>query len=196
MTRLDRRALGALAGAVVLLAGGGAALAASSAARDQGARCDQRLARIAERRGVTVEQLKADIEARLLARIEAAQESGRISLERAAALREHVSEDMLCAAGGHVRARIAVRGMLKTAAGFLGLDRQELRAQLTGHSLADLATTQHKSVADLRAAMVAPAKAHVANAVAGGKLPQARADMILERLEKLAERLATRMFPS
>jgi len=196
VTRLDRRALGALAGAVALLAGGGAALAASSAAGDQGARCAQRLARIAERRGVSVDQLKADIEARLLARIDAADEAGRLSPERAAALRERVSEGTLCAARGHVRARIAVRGMLKAAAGFLGLDRQGLHAQLPGHSLADLAAKQGKSEADLEAAIVAPAKARLANAVAGEKLPQARADMMLERLRKLAERIATRVVPS
>jgi hypothetical protein len=194
VTRLDRRAVGALVGAVALLAGGGAALGAS-AGRDHSARCDQRLARIADRRGVSVEQLEATVQARLLARIDAAEKSGRISGERAAKLRERVSVGSLCAAG-HVRARIAVRGMLRAAAGFLGLDRQELRAELPGDSLASLAAKRGKSEADLEAAMLAPAKTRLAKAVASGRLAQARADAILERLGRVAERLATKEFPA
>jgi hypothetical protein len=194
VTRLDRRVVGGLVGAVALLAGGGAALGAS-AGGDHSARCDQRLTRIAERRGVSVEQLEADVQARLLARIDAAQKSGHISGERAAKLRERVSEGSLCATR-HVRARIAVRGMLRAAAGFLGLDRQELRAELPGDSLASLAAKQGKSEADLEAAMLAPAKARLAKAVASGRLAQARADAILERLQHVAERLATKEFPA
>jgi hypothetical protein len=194
VTRLDRRAVGALVGAVALLAGGGAALGAS-AGGDRSARCDQRLARIADRRGVSVEQLEATVQARLLAHIDAAEKSGRISGERAAKLRERVSVGSLCAAG-HVRARIAVRGMLRAAAGLLGLDRQELRAELPGDSLANLAAKQGKSEADLEAAMLAPAKTRLAQAVASGRLAQARADTILERLGRFAERLATKEFPA
>jgi hypothetical protein len=194
VTRLDRRAVGALVGAVALLAGGGAALGAS-AGGDHSARCDQRLARIAERRGVSVEQLEASIQARLLARIDAAEKSGRISGERAAKLRERVSDGSLCATR-HVRARITIRGMLRAAAGFLGLDRQELRAELPGDSLASLAAKQGKSKADLEAAMLAPAKARLAKAVASGKLAHARADALLERLAHVAERLATKEFPA
>jgi hypothetical protein len=154
-----------------------------------------RLARIADRRGVSVEQLEATVQARLLAHIDAAEKSGRISGERAAKLRERVSVGSLCAAG-HVRARIAVRGMLRAAAGLLGLDRQELRAELPGDSLASLAAKQGKSEADLEAAMLAPAKTRLAQAVASGRLAQARADTILERLGRFAERLATKEFPA
>ena len=77
---------------------------------------------------------------------------------------------------------------------FLGLDRKQLRDQLPGHSLAALAEKQGKSESDLEAAMLAPAKARLAKAVAGGKVTQARADAVLDRLEKLASRIATREF--
>jgi hypothetical protein len=192
MTRLDRRAVAAVTGAVALLAGGGAALASSSG-DNSSTRCDQRLTRIAERRGVSVEQLKADLEARVLARIDAAETSGRISPERADALRQRIADAGLCGAR-FVRPRIAIRGMLRAAAGFLGLDRQELREQLPGTSLAALAAKQGKSEAALDAAMLAPANERLAKAVAAGTIPQARADMILDRLERLAERLATKAF--
>ena len=177
----------------MLLMGGGAALAAAGDG-DRSARCDEQLAKIAEKRGISVEQLRADIKARALARIDAAEKAGRISSERAAMLRERVEEANLCAAGKRVQARFAVRGMLRAAADFLGLDREQLKAQLPGNSLAGLAEKQGKSVADLKAAMVAPAKARLTKAVADGKITQARADMAAERLDKLAERLATKVF--
>jgi hypothetical protein len=193
--RLNRQAAAALAGSAVLLVGGGAALAASGDG-SRGTRCDERLAKIAERRGVTVEQLQTDLKARLLARIDAAEKAGRISSERAAALRTRVSEGSLCGGRQHVRARIAVHGMVRAAAGFLGLDRAELRAQLPGNSLAVLAEKQRQSASALEAAMVAPAKARLAKAVANGRITQTRADLALERLEKAAERLAVKVFPS
>ena len=192
MTRSDRRTVAAVAGAVALVAGGGAALASSSG-DNSSTRCDQRLTRIAERRGVSVDQLKADLEARVLARIDAAETSGRISPERADALRQRIADGGPCGPR-LVRPRIAVRGMLGAAAGFLGLDRQEFREQLPGTSLAALAAKQGKSEAALEAAMLAPARERLAKALAAGTIPQARADMILDRLERLAERLATRVF--
>ncbi len=191
--RPNRIAVGALAVSAMLVVGGGAALAASGD-RDRGARCEARLAKIAERRGVSVEQLKANIEARLLARVDAAEKAGRISPERATKLRERISAGQLCGARHHAKARVAAHGMLKAAADFLGLDREELREQLPGTSLAGLAEKQGKSVAALEAAMVAPAKARLANAVAKGTITQARADMALDRLERLADRLASKEF--
>ena len=191
--RLNRHAVGVFAASATLLVGGGAALAAS-ADGDRGSMCEQRLAKIAENRGVSVEQLQADIKSRLLARIDAAEKAGRISSERAAQLRERVSEGSLCGARNHVRARIAARSLLKAAADFLDLNREQLRAQLPGTSLAGLAEKQGKSASALEAAMVAPAKARLAKAVEDKKLSQDRADEILAKLEKGAERLATHVF--
>jgi hypothetical protein len=107
-----------------------------------------------------------------------------------------VSEGSLCGAAGKARAAFAAHGLLRAAAGFLGLDRAELRAQLPGTSLAALAEKQGKTVSALEAAMVAPAKAHLATAVANGRLTQARADALLDRLEQAAHRLATHVFPA
>jgi hypothetical protein len=191
--RPNRTAMGVLAASALLVVGGGAALAASGD-RDRGARCEERLAKIAERRGVSVEQLTATVEARILARIDAAEKAGRISSERAAKLRERVSGGSLCGARHHAKARIGLRGMLKAAADFLGLDREELREQLPGTSLAGLAEKQGKSTAALKAAMVAPAKERLANAVAKGTITQARVDAALERLAMLADRLASKVF--
>ena len=193
--RPNRLAVGAVTASATLVVAGGVALASSSDG-NRTTRCEARVARIAERRGVTVDQLEANMKARLLARIDAAENAGRISPERAANLRERVSEGSLCAAAAKARVVCAARGMLRAAAGFLGLDRAELRAQLPGTSLAALAQKQGKSVAALEAAMVAPAKARLATAVASGRLTQVRADAVLDRLEQAAHRVATHVFPA
>jgi hypothetical protein len=86
--------------------------------------------------------------------------------------------------------------MLHAAAAFLGLDREQLRSQLPGTSLAALAAKQGKTTAQLETAMLAPAKARLAKAVADAKLTQAQADTVLARFGKLADRLATTAFPS
>lgn len=192
--KIDRYAVGALVGAGALLVGGGTALAANGKGKAQ-ERCDALLAKIAEKRGVSVEQLEANLKARLLARIEAAEQAGRISPERAAALKQRVSEGNLCRAG-KVHQHRAARGMLGAAAAFLGLDRAELRAQLPGNSLAGLAQKQGKSVDALVAAMVAPAKERLGKAVASGKITQAQADAALVRLQELAGKLAVKVFPA
>ncbi len=192
--RINRYAVSALVGAGALLIGGGVA-AAGPGDGDRGARCEERFAKIAEERGVSVEQLQADIKASLLARVDAAEKAGRISSERAAQLRERISEGSLCQGAHHGTARLATRSMLRAAADFLALDRAELREQLPGNSLAGLAQKQGKSVDALKAAMLAPAKERLASAVEAGRITQAQANTALEKLGLLADRLASKTFP-
>jgi hypothetical protein len=191
--KINRHAAGVVAVTGALLIGGGVAAAAPGDG-DRGARCEERMAKIAEKRGVSVEQLTTDLKAKLLARIDTAVASGRLSPERAAELRERVSEGNVCEGSRHAKARIAARGMMRAAAEFLDLDRDELRAQLPGNSLAGLAIKQGKRVEALEAAMVAPAKERLAKAVASGRISQARADEIGKKLEMLAEKLAAKTF--
>jgi hypothetical protein len=191
--RLDRYAVGALAASAAMLVSGGVAIAASGDG-PRAARCEALLAKIAERRGVTPEELQATVRARVLAHIDAAEKAGRLSAERALQLRERVGAAKPCAPR-LLKVSLAGRGMLGAAAEFLGLDRQELRAQLPGTSLAALAKSRGKNVADLVDAMVAPAKARFARAVASGRITQARSDAALARLEKAADLLAKHVFP-
>jgi len=191
--KINRYVVATLVGTGALLIGGGVAVAGPGDG-DRSGRCDDRLAKIAEERGVSVEQLQTDIKTRLLARIDAAEQAGRISSERAAKLRDRVSEGSLCGAAHHQKARIAARSMMGAAAKFLGLDREELRKQLSGTSLAGLAEKQGKKVDALEAAMVAPAKERLAKAVASGRISQAQAEEIGKKLEMLAEKLAAKTF--
>jgi hypothetical protein len=192
--RLNRNALAALAGGAALLVGGGTALAAQGDG-DRANRCEALLAKIAEKRGVSVEQLRADIRVKLTARVDAALAAGRISPERAAKLKERIAAGLLCKRPA-VKAKLARPGMFGAAARYLGLNRAELRAHLPGTSLAALALKQGKSVDGLEDAMLARAKARLAKAVELGRIPQPRADAALERLGKLVDRLVAKVFPA
>ena len=187
--RLNRNALAALAGGAALLVGGGTGVAAQG--DGNAAKCEARLAKIAEKRGVTV----AELQARMSARVDAALENGRISAARAARLKARIAQGAACRPLA-LRALIAKGTMLRAAGRFLGLSPRELRAELPGTSLAALSAAQGKSVEALEAAMVAPAKARLARAVATGRIDQSRADRVLERLEQAAARLAVKTFPA
>jgi hypothetical protein len=193
--KMKRHGLGALVGAAAVFVGGGAALAGNGDAR--GSTCADRLAKIAQNRGIDATQLRAQVQARLLARIAAAEKAGKLSPERAARLRQRVNAGNVCRAlANHRRVHVAGHRMVRAAAAFLGLDRKELRAQLPGTSLAALAAKQGKSTQALEDAMLAPAKARLAKAVANGRLSQAQATKVLERLQKRADTLANRVFPA
>ena len=191
----NRYVLGALAASATLVIGGGVALA-SSGDGSRTTHCEARVAKIAERRGVTVDQLEANVQARLLARIDAAEKAGRISPERASNLRERVSEGALCLATARARVAVAARGMLRAAARLPPPRPRGAQGSAPGHVTRGARREQGKSASALEAAMVTPAKARLAKAVANDKITQVRADALLDRLEQAAERLATHVFPA
>ncbi len=190
----NRYVAAAATGAAALLFGGGAAFAGQNA-EDKGARCEARLAKIAEKQGLTVAEVEAKVRARLTAKVDAALQSGRVSSERAAMLKERIAEGSLCK-GHALRARLGRHRLLAAAAEFLGLDRAELRDALPGTSLSALAEKQGKSVAGLKVALLAPVEARLAKAVEMKRISQERADRLLERLENRVDRLAARTFPA
>jgi hypothetical protein len=192
--KLNRHGIAALAGVAALAIGGGTALASKDGG-DKASRCQERVARIAERQGITVEEFEAQVKARLLARVDAAVAAGRITSDRAAKLRERIESGTLCSGVLRAKVRHGVHYLLAAAADYLGLTKDELRAQLPGSSLAALAQKQGKTVTGLEAAMLSPVKDRLAKAVAAGTITEAQADQRLTRLEKLVDRLATKTFP-
>lgn len=192
----NRMTLTALsAGAALLVAGGGTALAAKGDG-DRSATCQERLARIAERRGLSASELEAQVRARIEARIDAALAAGRITAEQAAKAKLRVSEAQACKVSPRLKAEVAKHGMFRAAASYLELTPAELRKALPGTSLAALAESTGKSADGLTAAMLAPAKAKLAKAVANGRITQARADRMAERLGTRVDRLVVFTFPA
>ena len=159
---------------------------------------------VAARLGVSPSKLRDAFRAALSARIDAAVAAGRLTPEQGARLKERIAAANGLGLGirtafaerqhalvGHLVARGKA---LRAAAEFLGMTRQALRAELAkGQSLAQVARARGKSVDGLEAAMLAPAKAALAKAVANGRLTQQRADRIFERLSDRIERVVQRV---
>ena len=183
----------ALVSAAVLMVSGGIAAAGNGASASQ--RCDALLAKIAEKRGMSVEQLQAALKARALARIDAAATAGRITADQAAKARATVEQGRLCKGLRHGPATHRARGMLAAAAGYLGLSGDQLRAELRGGtSLGEVAVAKGKTVGGLKAAMLAPASAKLDQAVANGRISAQQRTTALARLGKLADRLIAKKF--
>ena len=193
--RTNRYIAAAATGAVALLLGGGAAFAGQSA-EDKGARCEARVAKIAEKQGLTVAEVAARVKERLTARVDAALQAGRITPERAAMLKERIAAGSLCGRGHALRAKLGRHRLLAAAAEFLGLDRAELKAALPGTLLSALAAKQGKSVDRLKAAMLAPVEAKLAKAVEAKRISQERAERLLDRLENRVDRIVAKTFPA
>lgn len=88
-------------------------------------------------------------------------------------------------------------GPLQLAATFLGLSVSDLQTALeSGKTLADEATAQGKTAADLITALEAPAKTNLDQAVTAGKITQAQETAILTRLTTRLTNLVNGTKPS
>ena len=90
-----------------------------------------------------------------------------------------------------------VGGLLQTAATFLGMSVSDLQADLkAGKSLADEAKAKGKSVDDLVAALLAPAKKNLDQAVTDQKITQAQETAILNKMTQGLTNLVNNVKPS
>ncbi len=154
------------------------------------------LAAVITAHGKNVADVQASMVAAYKAKLDARVAAQKLTQARADALlsrfEQHLAKFLNHQFGSKAGAlrhagRIALAAVMrKAAAQYLGLSRAELRQQLAGHSLAQLAeaqSAQGKSVQGLEDAMVAAVKAKLDAAVAKGRLSQARADKILARVQ-------------
>ena len=92
--------------------------------------------------------------------------------------------------GAKKKGKAAIRGAVKAAATYLGLTTEQIRTQLqSGKSLAEIAAAQGKSVDDLKAAIVADAKATIDKLVSSGKIPAERGQRYLDAIQKNVDKL-------
>ncbi len=186
-----------LATAGALLVGGGTALAGDG---DKGARCDAFLAKVAEKRGVSVEQLTADYKDKVVAKIDAAVKAGKLTEAQAAEKRAKVAAATGCKGFGKSvkkargKAKHASVGAFAAATAYLEMSREQLKVDLAkGTTLAQIAdATSGKSAAGLKSAMLAKLKANLAKAMdrvsASDKLSAERKAAILKRLDRVEDR--------
>ena len=196
----NRLTITSVVAAGALLASGGAALADDG--KDTTARCDARLAKLAEKKGVSVEQLTTDLQAKATAKIDAAEKAGKITAEQAAAKRAAVAQGTGCTVVGKkqskglgAKAKGLRLGMLAGAADYLGLSRAELKAELKqGTTLAGLAAAKGKTVDGLKSAMLAKATDRLAKAAAQGRITAEQSAKRLARLTALVDKIVTQSF--
>jgi len=157
---------------------------------------------IAARLGVSGEQLRAAVKATLTARIDAAVAAGKLTPERAATLKERIATAKGLGLGmkrGSAKKqkalvqRIAKAKGARLAAEYLGLTREELRAELkAGKSLAQIAVAEGKTAAGLVDALLVKARERATKAVAAKRVTQQQAEALLERLEERIEKRVQR----
>jgi hypothetical protein len=179
--------IAAVAGVIVLGAGvlGGAAQAQEPADEDSSWHELYQEA-LAEKLGVTVEELQsAQDEARDQV-IEDALADGRITEEQAERLRNAEFGDLR---RGFARGvRHAIGNAFETAAEILGLTKEEVRSGLAeGKSLNDLAAEQ--GISNLEAQLVAELTADIQAKVSDGSITQEQADRLLENLAERIDNL-------
>ncbi len=136
------------------------------------------LSKVADKLGVSEDELKVAIEEARDETIDEAVAEGRLTEEQAERLRE----------GGvpfHRRLHRAGSHMLAAAADVLEMEKDDLVAELKeGNSLADMAAAQGIGVDGFKAQLLAEVQADIDAKVADGTITQEQADRLSEGLEE------------
>lgn len=182
--------------AAVSLVGTGAALA------DDAPKQPTLIDAVAAKLGLTPAQMQAAFKAALVERVDAKVAEGRLTPEQAARLKERIANAQGLGLGLGARkafhqhakafkARLAAKTkQLGPVAELLKTTPAELRAELrAGKSLAEIAAAKGVSKTELVTAITAPVKERLAKAVASGRLTQARADELAQRLTERVTKL-------
>ncbi|MHB1244411.1 MAG: hypothetical protein ACYC1P_13580 [Gaiellaceae bacterium] len=180
-----------IAGATAALAavvGGGAAVAATQLSSTQ--ESDAIVADAAKQLGVSSDKLDAALKQALTNRVDAAVAAGRLTQAQATALKDGIAAGevpLLGIGGGHGGGPHGFVD-LAAAANFLGVTEAQLRTSLeNGDTLAEVAQAKGKTAAGLVDALVAAAKAALAEKVAAGQLTEAQRTSILSGLRSRTE---------
>ena len=179
-----------VAAAVAVLALGALAIggAATSAQEDDGL-LGSFLAKVAEKLGVSEDELNTAIQDAKTETIDEAVADGRLTEEQAERLKERVGEGGFLFPPGLPPDGLHMRGgpglIADAAAEALGMTKDELiEAHKDGNSLAEVAEGQGMAVEDFKAALLAQVQAQLGELVAEGDLTQEQADDIFRRMEE------------
>lgn len=165
----SKRTVAGVAVGVALVAGGGAAYAATQMNEDGGGLGDPQsvLADIAQRLGVSSDELSGAIDAEAQQRLDAAVASGQLSEDQAAEIESHLGSggaglieppgDQGEAFGGPGDGGLggAFADLVQTAADYIGISTQQLVAEVQGGATpAEVAEAHGKTAAGLEDALV------------------------------------------
>jgi ribosomal protein S20 len=207
--RRSRKLAFAAAGTAALLVVGLGAAGAVAASRifSPGEQSKAVIDDAAAQLGVKPKELSDALGQALKNRIDAAVDAGVLTEEQAARLKERIDEGeypFLLGPGfraGGFGGDFGARGpghhadILETAASYLGMSADELRAALDGKTLAEIAKDKGKSADGLVAALVAAEEKKIDEAVAGGRITKAEAAEIKSRLQDRMQALVDGELP-
>lgn len=174
--------------AAVALVGGGAAIAADRLTPKEAS--DAVVADAAKQLGIEASKLDAALKKALSNRVDAAVEAGQLTEAQGEELKERIAagEVPLVGVGPGMKHHFGHRfADLDVAAEYLGVTEEALRTSLReGSTLAEIAEDKGKSVDGLKDALVAAAKADLAEAVEDGRLTAAQqAEIIADLPERI-----------
>jgi hypothetical protein len=179
---------------LIVLGGSAGAIAATQTGASQLAPSSQAyIDDLAGRLNVAPSTLSAAMKAALDDRIDAALAAGRITSDRAAALKARVAAGKLHAARPPAAGR-GLRAGANAAEDYLGISAATLRTDLaSGKTLAQIAATTPGKTADgLKAAVLATTKSRLDAAVASGAITSAQESTRLARLSARLDVLLSR----
>jgi hypothetical protein len=198
MNMLKSKRILVVAAALALVGGGGAAIAASNGSSASG---NGFLAAVAKRLGISTQKLQDATKAAAIDQVDADLKAGRITKAQADQLKARIKAGDFPFFGppgpGRFGFHHEMRGEhLAAPADYLGLTVAQLREKLeSGQTLAQVAKAQDKSVDGLKQAMLDEAKKHLDQAVKDGKLTQAQADAMSDRLKSMIDDIVNGTFP-
>ncbi|MER3419502.1 MAG: hypothetical protein C4290_02815 [Chloroflexota bacterium] len=191
----------AVAGILAAAGLGGATVAAvhaqqptptPAATQQRAQRADEFLSRLAQNLGVTPERLRDAIKQTVLQEVDAAVARGDLTAQQAQAIKDRINAGELGPFGfgvglGRGRGKPGPLATHADIAQFLGITPEQLRAELNGQSLAQVAQAHGKSRDQLIQFLVSNAEQRLTEAVQAGRLTQQQAD---QRLAGLRARIA------
>lgn len=159
-------------------------------------KAEEHLNRFAQNLGVDAFRVKEAMQQTALQYIDEALAAGRITTEQAQAMRDRVNSGQFGPAfgfgpgkhGGMHRGAegLKLKGVVGAAsealAQSLGITQEQLRTELNGKSLAEVAAAHGKSADELKQFIAGAAEQRLNEAVAAGRIDQARATQALEML--------------
>jgi polyhydroxyalkanoate synthesis regulator phasin len=183
-----RKTIVAGAAALAVVAGGGAAIGATGALSPE-KESQAVVEDAAEELGVEPSELTAALKNALKSRVDAAVAAGRLTQAEGQAMKERIDAGEVplfgLGPGLHDHGPHFMHAGLEAAAEYLGMTEANLRSALEdGKTLAQVARSEGKTVNGLVDAMVADAKAELADAVKAGRITQAESQRIQADLEE------------
>ena len=161
----------------------------------RGASADDFINRLAQNLGVTPDRLREALKQTALQQVDAALAAGRLTPEEAQRARDRINSGDFpgFGPGGPGGRGGGLHISHEGIAEFLGITPQQLRTELQGKSLAQVAQAHGKTRDQLKQFIVSSAQTRLAEAVRTGRITQQQADRMLEALNRNLDQMIDRV---